>query len=283
MRALYLVDSVDYVESNCFQRQLLGGFRYRCDIDIFSIHREALLPFRARRLDLQKYDVIVSVLRQRTLNRLLPQIQKIVGSLPIAVYDQDPWESYIDTAPTKGFYRRLHDTLNATAFVTSSWWTDYLRADGIRAHFVRMGMEPRWCDAGPIFTDRPIEVGFKGAVHPHRRIVFDELGKNGIQVTIDARRLEYPEYMNYLHNVRVFTHDESAPWICNGEEISRSTGMLVKDVEIAARGTFVLRNWHDEAITYGLNQSPTILFYKHPDEAPDRLDELRKLSPEEIR
>lgn len=283
MRALYLVDTVDYVETNCFQQQLLRGFRYRCDIDIFPVMPDGLFGLRALRYDPRRYDLVVSVLRQRTLFRIMSRLARYVGTAPMAVYDQDPWESYIDGSPTKGFYHRLRDALNAHVFVTSEWWAERLRMDRVTAHFVRMGMDPRWCDAGPPIPARTIDLGFRGHIHPHRQVVFDALAKAGVHVAIDKRRLEYPQYMEYLHGVQVFTHDESAPWICDGDAVSRSTGMWVKDIETSARGAFTLRNWHPEAGSYGLDEMPTMLFYKHPDEAPDVLAAFRKLSREELR
>ena len=283
MKVLYLVDTKEYVESNCFQQQLLRAFRYCHDLTILPIAPISLLKLRWLRIDLLAHDVVVSVLRQRTLDRLLPRLYEMIGGHPIAVYDQDPWEAYIDGSATKGFYSRLNDTLNAQACITSAWWVERLRRDGIRAHFIRMGMEPRSCDVGPNLSDRPIPVGFRGHVHPHRKVVLDSMAASGLEVSIGSGRLDYPQYLDYLQQVQVFTHDESAPWICDGEEVSRSTGMWVKDIETAARGTFVLRNWHPEAASYDLESLPTMLFYRDPAEAKDLVLGLAKFDPGELR
>ncbi|MCZ8313249.1 MAG: hypothetical protein O9320_20590 [Magnetospirillum sp.] len=281
MRVLYLVDSERYVRENCFQSQLLNGFMYCGDLDILQAQPELRFRLSALRRSPAEYDAVVCVLRQRTAFAMMRQLADFLGAAKVAVYDQDPWESFIDGSPTKGFYRLLNDSLNAEVFVTSRWWADRISKSGIDAHFVRMGMEPRWCDAGPAIEMRPVELGFKGHLHPHREAVFVALANEGMKVDIAKDRLNYAGYMSYLHNVQVFTHDESAPWICDGEEISRSTGMWIKDIETAARGTFTLRNWHPEAVSYGLNDIPNILFYADPREAPDKMAEFRRMSIEQ--
>ena len=63
--------------------------------------------------------------------------------------------------------------------------------------------------------------------------------------------------MTYLHTLKIFFHDESEiPWICDGKEIARSTGMWIKSIEVAARGTFCIRNFHEEGEAYNLSEIP---------------------------
>lgn len=283
-RILYLVDKTEYVESNCFQRQLLAAFRYYTDIEILPIYPQVIFSLKKNFYRPTDYDGIVSVLRLRTLYHRWPELKAWLKGQPITIYDQDPWEGFIDTSPTKGVYNILRNELNLKAvFVTADWWARKLRQNGIPAFFARMGMEPRWCDHGPDFKERAVRLGFKGSVHAHRAEIFDRMKRVGVKVDINATRLDYPAYMDYLHTLKIFTHDESAPWICDGEPINRSTGMWVKSIETASRGTFVLRNFHAEGETYGISDVPLIQCYTEPEQAAEIIANIERMDPEERR
>lgn len=280
MRVLYLVDSKDYIDNNCFQHQLHSAFCRQADVRLFEINKP-YMTWRAKLLRLNSFDAIVSVLRQRTFNRLLPVMKSIFGERQIKVYEQDPWESYIDGGACLGFYHRLRDSMNAKVFVTSRWWSDKLRKDNLDADWVRMGIEPRYCDVGPAYHARPIEIGFRGAFHPHRVKAFDEMGAAGISIQFEKTRVDYDGFMQYLHKVKIFTHDESGHWPCSDGDIARSTGIHVKDIEVASRGTFVLRNTCPDDCGYEFDKVPTIIFYDKPGNAMNTLEVLRKRSLEE--
>lgn len=279
-RILYLVDTVKYVQENCFQKQLFSAMRYGYDITPFEVLPDRYFHMRRLRERPESYGKVISVLRLRTLHKVWPRLKAWLGNTPLTIYDQDPWESYIDGAPTKGIYKTLLGELNLSkVYVTAPWWAEHLRRDGVPADFVRMGMEPRYCDAGPDFDDRPTLIGFRGAMHEHRKIVFNKLEAVGINVTIDRERLDYLGYMNYLQRLKIFAHDEAAlPWVCDGVPIPRSTGMWIKSVETAARGTFCLRNYHEEGEAYNLSKLPLIQCYHTPEEAPEIINKILSLS-----
>jgi hypothetical protein len=284
-RILYIVDNIEYVENNCFQSQLLQAARYCYDIDIFEVSPTRL--GRLKKLFSRKrdsYDSAVSVLRLRSLNRSISQLNILLKNGPLRIYDQDPWESYIDSSPIKGVYKRLAaGLLIEKVFVTAPWWAKRLAKEGIPAEFIRMGISPRWCDLGPPMRDRRVAVGFRGALHAHRQVIFQKLQGMGIDVEIPAGRLSYADYMKYLHGLKVFAHDESAPWICDGQEISRSTGMWVKSIETAARGTFCVRNFHEEGEAYAIRDIPLIQCYRDPLEAPDIIRKIIAMPEKESR
>jgi len=279
-RCLYLVDTLQYVTENCFQSQLYSAIRYGYEISPVELFPTSLFQLRYRWLKFDQYDRIISVLRLRTLHQHWPRLQKWLAGRPVSIYDQDPWENYIDSAPTKGVYQTLCANLNVEkVYVTAPWWARRLREDGVPAEFVRMGMEPAWCDPGPEFDDRPVYVGFRGAIHEHRQIVFNKLKQIGVQVEIGRERLSYPAYMDYLQQLKFFAHDESAlPLICNGEPVPRSTGMWVKSVETAARGTFCLRDYHEEGEAYNLASLPLIRCYTEPEQVPEIINEIANMS-----
>jgi hypothetical protein len=278
-KLLYLVDTLDYVRNNCFQRQLFSAMEYGYEIQPLEIFPSAFFPLRKLSIRLDRYDKIISVLRLRTLHAMWPVLKPWLSNVPITIYDQDPWESYIDGSPTKGIYKILHRELNIDrVYVTAPWWANHLRSDGIPASFVRMGIEPRFCDPGLDFDARPVMVGFRGAMHEHRKIVFKQLQSFGIDLEVGQGRLDYPGYMNYLQSLKFFAHDESAlPWICDGVPISRSTGCWVKSVETVSRGTFCLRDFHEEGEAYNLSKLPLIQCYESPGEAPDLINRVMAL------
>jgi len=283
-KILYLVDTKNYVETNCFQSQLLSAFKEEySSIDILPFYPESLWPIRSAFYKPHNYTNVISVLRLRTLHQVWPKLQKWLNGVPLTIYDQDPWEGYIDTAPTKGVYEVLSKNLNIKKiYVTAPFWASYLCERGHNASWVRMGIRDNLCSVGKEFGERPVDIGFRGALHPHRKIVFDELQNSGLNVTISNERLAYPAYMDYLQTLKFFTHDESSPWICGGQPISRSHSMWIKSVETAARGTFVLRNYHDGGIPYGLKDISLIQCYEHPSQAPDIVKKISKLDRLEL-
>ena len=132
------------------------------------------------------YDRVLSVLRLRTLVRLAGSVARLLGDRPLYVYEQDVWQAFMDDSPYKGAYGQLAAQLNIAAFlVTSRWWHDFVVARGLRAKFVRMGMLPEYCDAGPAWEDRPIRLGFQGTLHPHRRAFYAQLHEPKELVEID--------------------------------------------------------------------------------------------------
>jgi hypothetical protein len=280
-KILYLVDTVPYIKENCFQRQLYAAMNYSYDVTLLPVLPDYRWPLRKFGVKLDKFDKVISVLRLRTLHRLWPILKDWLADTPLTIYEQDPWESYLDDAPTKGVYRKLKQELNISkVYLTAPWWVDHVaKTDGLPTDLVIMGAEPRWCDPGPDFDDRPIQIGFRGALHKHRKIVFDQLEKCGLNVEVGRERLDYPGYMDYMHKLKFFAHDESAlPWVCDGVPIPRSTGMWIKSIETASRGTFCLRNYHPEGEAYNLSKLPLIQCYNSPEEAPDVVNKILSLS-----
>lgn len=285
LKCLYLVDKLSYVQEDCFQRQLFSAIRYGYDVTPVELFPRALFGFRRSRINLDKYDRIISVLRLRTLFKYWPLLKSWLNGRPITIYDQDPWESYIDDSPIKGVYPILQANLNLErVFVTAPWWTRKLIEDGLPAQFVRMGMSPGFCSMGPKFEDRSVSVGFRGTLKEHRKIMFNQLKANGVQVVISRDWLAYPEYLDYLQQLKFFAHDESAlPWVCDGVPIPRSTGMWIKSIETVARGTFCLRNYHEEGEAYNISSLPLIRCYTHPADATEIINEVKGMQPNKRR
>jgi hypothetical protein len=286
-RVLVLADSRKYINNNCFQFQLhesIEVLKKNFVIEYFYLNPRVLQNYEIFRARSKSFQFVVSTLRQRILFENISLISKLIGDTPLKVYDQDPWESYIDESKTKGCYTMLQNNLQlSNIFVPSNYWANHIgRENKIKATFIKMGMLPRLCTTGASQRARRKSIEFKGSLHPHRQEAFSEMRKNGQAIQIDLAVLKYPKYLKYLQNLAIFVHDESGFWVCNGEKIPRSTGMWVKDIEIASQGCFSVRNFSEESRTYSVENIPLIKFYRSPSEVKSVIDEIYSLSEEQI-
>jgi len=286
-RILILADSRDYIRSNCFQMQLhksLKNYDTERKLDYYFISPKRMRNFETLKLKLNSYEFVLSTLRQRVLFNEIKFIQKLIGDLPLRVYDQDPWENYIDSSRTNGCYTLLQNSFQfSDLFVTSNYWSNYInRVDKIQATFVKMGMLPSLCNLGIEQSNRMRSVEFKGSLHPHRQEAFRKMRENGQTIEMNLETLKYSKYLKYLQNLAIFVHDESGFWICNNEKIPMGTGMWVKDIEIASQGCFSIRNYHEDSLTYSIENIPLIKFYNDPSEVKNIVEEIFLLSEKQI-
>jgi hypothetical protein len=228
------------------------------------------------------YDRVLSVLRLRTLVRMAGSLARLLGDRALYVYDQDVWQAFMDDSPYKGAYRQLAEQLSIAAFlVTSRWWHDFVVARGLPAKFVRMGMLPEYCDAGPAWEDRPIRLGFQGRLHPHRRAFYAQLAKAGLEVET-LPPAPYAAYLENLHRMRIYIHTEDVPWCVDGRMLRRNA-LWIKETEVAARGTFVLRDAEEESEAYGISELPTIMPFPSREAVPDIVARIEAMDPQERR
>jgi hypothetical protein len=287
-KVLILADSRKYIRNNCFQLQLhesIKALKTNFQIEYFYLNPKELQSFEIFKQKSKSYLFVLSTLRQRVLFNNISLITKLIGDTPLKVYDQDPWQNYIDTSPTNGCYALLQNNFHLTdLFVTSNYWANYIAGtDKIQTTFVRMGMLPKLCSLGTGQYMRGRSVEFKGSLHAHREKAFDAMRINGQTVNINLDILKYPKYLKYLQNLAIFVHDESGYWMCRGEKIPMSTGMWVKDIEVASQGCFSIRNYDKESKTYSLENIPLIKFYNNPSEVKKIVDDIFLLSEEELK
>lgn len=275
-KLLVIADGRRYVRNNCYLQQLYRTLRRAFDVKLIT----ASAVGRAKTLHLERYDHVLSILRLRSLDRMLGVLAPLVAHRPIYVYEQDPWESFADDGHCAGAYERIANVLDVKAFLnTSCWWSGLVSARGLPSRFVRMGMLPELCEAGPQWRDRPVRLGFQGALHPHRRAFFSELGAMGHPVSVFPSA-SYRQYLRSLHNIRVYIHTENAPWVIDGKLTPRNA-LWIKDTEAAARGCFSIRDHEDEAFAYGIDEIPTIYTFRDVGDVPDILSEIEHLSEDE--
>ncbi|HZT24503.1 MAG TPA: hypothetical protein VFA57_02255 [Pseudolabrys sp.] len=275
---LLLVDSRSYIRSNCYQSQLATTLKRNFRIRMMSLRELRYAPLANPRA----YDVVLSVLKLRSLLAKLDLLKRFLRDRAIHVYEQDIWQAYMDDSPQRGSYEAIARTLNLKKLLlTSRWWTQFAREKGLPAVFVRMGMLPELCDAGPDWESRPIKVGFQGTLHPHRKKFFGELRSRGLDVTVLPSG-SYAAYLQNLHAMGVFLHTEDAPWRVNGTLLPRNA-LWIKETEVAARGTFAIRDHEDEAEAYEISELPTIMTFRSVSEVPDLVARIEAMFPAERR
>lgn len=260
MRVAQLVDSLEYVSKNCWQHQLVEALQENCQLDLFALNRHRFNP--------DAYDVILSTLKLRTLVNQRFSVKELIKDRQILVYDQDPWENFIDTASYRGAYGQITKELNVASFLTTSQhWVDRVLASGFPSDLIRMWMLPRYCDEGVTWSDRPIKVGFKGTLHPYRQRYFTQLRELGVDVTVLPPG-NYDEWLKDLSNMQFFIHfEDDNPWSIDGKQIVKNC-CWAKEIEIASRGCFTIREAEPESSAYFIDQIPSVLTYTNLSEIP---------------
>ena len=275
-KILYLVDDLRYIQNDCYQAGLYEEIKNHCEFTLFEFNPTPLLHLKKYITNPKKFDKVISVLRLRTLYKHWPYLSSWLSGKEIIIYDQDPWESYIDDSPYNGVYNILKSNLNINVVhVTAPYWRDMLRNDGINSEFAEMGTPKEKCSIGLPIDSRSIDCGFIGSLHPRRKISFEKLQQLGVDVKIPSSRLSHGDYLNYIQKMKIFIFDESqGVWICNQKKIKPSTGMWIKAIEIASRGTFCVRDFHREGNAYNINDIPLIQCFKSINEVPDIVDRI---------
>lgn len=265
---LHLVyEDESQIKENCFISQLYRTLRSR-----FRIIRIPRLKLLDGVTPCEPGDLVLSLLKQRTWERTIPFLAKVTEKSGAFFYDQDPWEAYYSQASSPGIYAKLARSTNVRAFlITSKWWRDHItKTDGLPIQFVRMGMLPSMCDAGPPFAKRPIEIGFQGTLHRNREQFFDRMNGLGVDVTFRPS-VPYRKFLTTVQNIQIFLHHEALP---DGSPIN---GIWIKEVESAARGLFSIRNFDSDYDAYNMRDIPTVYTFRQEAEVPGIIDTIRSL------
>ncbi len=275
-RLLLFADSKKYIKTNCYQSQLLKTLERNYRLRIVSAD-EISNGIMQRGF---QTDLALSVLRMRTLVALAPKLGAALRERPLWVYEQDPWQSFMDDSPYKGAYHYIASHIRVDAFLnTSLWWANHVRASGLPSVFVRMGMLPEYCKLGKKWGKRSVDLGFQGTLHPHRERFFDQLAIYGLPVTV-LPSSPYHRYLKTLQEIRIYIHTEDAPWVVDGKVVPRNA-LWIKDTEAAARGCFSIRDYEDESAAYAAEDIPTIFTYRNVAEVPAMVERIMSMSPDE--
>ncbi len=272
-KLMLLADSEKYLRNNCYQHQLLEHLEANFEVTIVSQRRIRYFPL----LSPERFDFILSVMRQRTLFSLCEKLSQVVGDAPLHIYDQDPWENFLDNSSSRGTYEKVLQLMNIRGILTTSnWWAKFTKNQGMPAKFVRMGVLRRYCDVGPKWMERKITLGFQGTIHDHRHRFFNELNSMGIGITI-LPSSSHQCYLSNLHDIRIYIHSEKTDWKINGESY-QANSLWIKDVEVAARGCFAIRNSDEDEEAYDIKGIPSIFTFNHIKEIPDIINSIESLT-----
>jgi hypothetical protein len=272
---IQLVDSVQYVETNCFQHQLLSALRRKAEV--VQVPADQLPRFRVP----EGTHHVLSCLKMRTLHRLKDQLRAALGNCQLVHYEQDPWHGYMDDSPWQGIFADIKQRLNLSfVAVTTRWWADYMEADGIPARFVKMWMMPEYCDRGPAYLERPIDLGFVGSLHPYRRKLFDLIEDSGYSINTSGG-YDYSGYLKALHGIKVYLHSEDCPIKVNGVFHNLNDGLWAREIEVAARGCISIRNWGSESDSYLGSDIRTAFLYRDPQDVPGIIRSIEQMDPTE--
>lgn len=256
---------------NCFVAQLYKSLKQHFRIMKIPMARlvDGIAPFQAG-------DLVLSLLKQRNWKRMIPFLAKVTEKSGAFYYDQDPWEAYFSQASTPGAYTLLAETANVRSFlVTSRWWTEHIAArDKLPIKFVRMGILPTLCSYGPPYESRSIEVGFQGTLHANRAAFFDRMQAIGIETAFRSS-VPYKKFLRSIQDFRIFLHHELLP------DGSPFNGIWIKEVEVASRGLFAIRNRDEDVSAYGLEELPTVFTFGEESEVPEIVDRIRAMPDSE--
>lgn len=257
-RLLHIVDSFDYISSNCFQHQLQQALY---DLNDWVVDTVSYNNLDRLTRGVGSYDSIVSCLKQRTLFRESVMLKQRLRDAPITVYDQDPWQAYMDDSPFKGAYEHIASHLNIKTFaVTTKWWCDFINDRGLPSTFVKMWVLPKYCNRGLTFEQRK-GPGFVGSLHPRRKMLVDMCNSAGIQMNVlSGNALPYEQFLSALSNLSIFVHNEDMPIFIDGKEHNFNTGMWVKDIEALARGCYSVRSRASGHETYLAGLESAVLY-----------------------
>lgn len=271
-RLVHLIDDVEYVNSNCWQHQIRDKLHETFDnvltVTIADVIRGAWRPAHE--------DVVFSTLRLRVLDARKQSVSIVLHGHPLIVYDQDPWESYIDQGHCRGAYERIASVINVRSFVnTSKWWAEFVSRQGHNTEFVKMWVKPEYCSCEPVWSKRPVAIGYKGCPRSDRLAAIATLHKLGVDVRVDTVPEPYDVFLSKLSQMRVFFHEESRDsWTISGTHIRRECGWA-KDVEIVARGCIALRQHEQESVAY-VSDLPAVITYEDINDVPKIVAELER-------
>lgn len=278
MRILNLIDSFQYAKNNCFQHQLLEAVDTRFAI-INTVELSTALSDPAQ---YRKYDGYISCLKLRTLASNYEAIKGFVENKKVSVYDQDPWESFRDDGPWKNSYYKIASSLNTMFHVTSSTWSNFVSARGLKCHFVPMWVLPKYC-AVPANNgeQRKVNIGFLGQLHPYRKELFQYMESIGVHVEHLQSQSEYKKFMRSLSDVKIFLHAEELQLVCEGVECNLKNGLWIKDIEAISQGCFSIRNDGEGKEDYWLDKCSNLYTYKDFGDIPNILNYIRMLDSDE--
>ena len=85
----------------------------------------------------------------------------------------------------------------------------------------------------------------------------------------------FHQYLKTVQQIGVFLHDERADVYLDG--VLSLNGIWIKEIEVAARGCFALRNMDEDFGSYGFEQISTVFAYRDETEVPEILERIQAM------
>lgn len=273
-KVIQVVDSYEYVTTNCYQHQLLSDTRKNFDHTLITLNE---LPN-----SLPEDATILCTIKIRNVYKHIDRLANVFKNKNILIYDQDPWESFTDIATYPNGYHNVIARMPNVEFInTSKWWTDYVINKGFKSHFCRIWILPEYCSTGFTFEKRESGLCFRGSLHTDRKLAVEKMKELGCTVRTLPGTSNYMEWLKWLQTQRAFFYDETAGWPINGVIGSKHVPKP-KNVEIISQGCFI---FHDatcksEDESYGLTNVPCDITYESYEHCLELFNEFNKKSPE---
>ena len=266
-----------YARSNCYISQILETLENDFRVNRIYIHKRNSF----KKLISSPYPVL-SLLQARILLQKRLEILSLIESSKILIYDQDPWESFIDTGSIKGSYEEFIKVLNVDSFlVTSKWWAKNIRAFGFPVEYVQMGVLKRLHSKNVDFGSRKVPIFFQGTLHDYRKDFFGKLTLDNVDV--DIRHSEkYSKFLKNLRKAKIFLHISPQNWKINNQLVY-SNCCWIKDLEAVSQGCISIRNRDDEYYLQEIDRIPAIETFVNPVEIKDILHRIDAISLKEIK
>lgn len=274
-KILQLVDSESYVKKNCYQHQLHKSIDNQYDVTLCE-----LVDFN--QTDITEYDGVISTLKMRTLDKFSKEVKKLVKSKHLVVYDQDPWESYRINGGCVGAYEKISSIVSTSFVITTPWWVDYIKSKGHDVSLVNMGVLPEYCDIKPKTSSRKIDIGFIGSLHPHREKFLKKIQEvHPVNITPGSSK-PYKEFLEQLSTFKIYARSDDMQMKLNDGTITNMNfGMYAKDIEVAARGCFSIRD-HNDGVSIACKDIKTIRTYTTVEEAIELINDILKKDKDEF-
>lgn len=271
-RVLQIVDSYDYVSTNSFQHQLLKTLQQETDLLTVAVDQLRNTAIDGR--------IVFICLKLRSTVKHLELLYECIGDVPVYIWDQDPWESFMDEGSYRGSYKHIQSKLNVASFVNpSKYWSERASFEGSPSSFGKIWILPEYCSIKPL-EERSTDIGFMGQLHPFRKQTFERLRELSFEVETFPGST-YGAYLEKVSDMKFFVHYEPDRWHINGT-IVPCHGLYGKTVEVMSRGTFCLRERCDESVYWNLRDNPLMIEFSSLEELVQNVNHIKSLDPEQI-
>ena len=271
-----LVYDRKYAKNNCYISQIIGMLNQHFDVRLFS-----LKSITETGKVYGGHSPVLSLLQMRHLVTNREKISKFLADKPLTVYDQDPWESFIDEGSLNGSYKIISESLNVKSFWnTSKWWTNFVEGQGFISNFVQMGISPKYITRGLRWEKRKSIPFFQGTLHQYRRDFFHGINDLGISTNL-KESVNYQAFLKNLRSQKYFIHTSHPGWSIYGTTYCVNC-CWIKDIEAASQGCFSIRNIDAEYLDAEINRIPSIITYESINDIPKLIAKIENMSSIEI-